>query len=282
MFQKLKKRFRKNERAFTLIELLVVIALIAILAAVIIAVLSTSRARAEDAQTKEVLSTVRSDAEEEKHDTGSYTNICTSSAVTSLASSKNLQSGEYNCSATADEYAVVFPMKAENGYWCIDSTGAAVLVGSLTFTGSTFACSALPSAQPTGMTGSTPSIVLLGDNPDPTPFPEPMQYTDPGYIASDPEDGDISNQVMVLHEALEVNPGQYCSPRYVKRTYTVTDSDGNQAQAIRTAYNMTAQPNCAPPPGDLDDMNPIGPPGVLPPDTNNPVSPPVSSGDGDN
>jgi prepilin-type N-terminal cleavage/methylation domain-containing protein len=70
---------KKFNRGFTLIELLVVIAIIGILASVILASLSSARAKGTDAAMKADLSNARAQAEIFYDGTGnqSYLNVCT-------------------------------------------------------------------------------------------------------------------------------------------------------------------------------------------------------------
>lgn len=76
-----------------------------------------------------------------------------------------------------------------------------------------------------GVIGSVPTIGLLGDA-----MIEVVLngiFTDPGVMADDVEDGDLTGSVLVGGDAVDVNTeGTYII------TYNVTDSDGNQATEV--------------------------------------------------
>jgi hypothetical protein len=68
-------------------------------------------------------------------------------------------------------------------------------------------------------------------------------YNDQGAAAEDPEDGDLTAQIVVNNPVDTGTPGTYTV------TYTVEDSGGNQAQAERTVI-VEAAPSPPPPPTD--------------------------------
>jgi hypothetical protein len=67
-------------------------------------------------------------------------------------------------------------------------------------------------------------------------------YTDAGATANDPQDGDITAQIVVDNPVDTGTAGTYTV------TYTVQDSAGNQAQAQRTVVVQAAPPPPPPPP----------------------------------
>ncbi len=74
---------------------------------------------------------------------------------------------------------------------------------------------------------STPTIVLEGD--DPLIVTLGGSYTDPGFTASDDEDGDVSANVSVDDSDVDTDMiGEY------EVSYTVTDKAGNTGTTIRT------------------------------------------------
>jgi VCBS repeat-containing protein len=70
-----------------------------------------------------------------------------------------------------------------------------------------------------------PTITLKGDRDITLGAGE--RFIEPGFSAYDREDGDITDRVSASSKLSEQNSGQYVI------TYTVTDSDGNQATATR-------------------------------------------------
>ena len=73
--------------------------------------------------------------------------------------------------------------------------------------------------------GGLPSIVIFG--PENISVVQGRSFNDPGASAVDPEDGDLSNVVTSTGAVDTSIPGGYAI------TYSVQDSDGNQAYAIR-------------------------------------------------
>lgn len=74
---------------------------------------------------------------------------------------------------------------------------------------------------------STPVIVLDGDDPFIVELGD--TYTDPGFSATDDEDGDISASVIVDDSDVDTEEiGEY------EVTYSVTDEAGNVGTAVRT------------------------------------------------
>ncbi|RFA34053.1 hypothetical protein CAI16_12585 [Virgibacillus dokdonensis] len=90
-----------------------------------------------------------------------------------------------------------------------------------------------------------PVITLKGDNPMSIKVGE--TYNDPGVMAKDEIDGDLTKQVIVSGDVNTEKPGEY------NITYTA-DKAGNQATATRTVYVEAAEPDDDENPGD--DENP--------------------------
>ena len=80
-----------------------------------------------------------------------------------------------------------------------------------------------------------PTITLLGD--DPLYVTAGYRYSEPGWIAQDNVDGDISDRVVVTGDVDKYLAGSY------ELTYSVTDLTGNQVQAVRT---VVVQPKYLP------------------------------------
>jgi prepilin-type N-terminal cleavage/methylation domain-containing protein len=146
----------KNTSGFTLIELLVVVAIIGILAAVVVAALTSMRDRGGDATIKHGLNTVRSQAEIYQNTNGSYgiqnnsegqcrtpllvlSNMFEDSIVNNAIAQANQASGGtaggsglYTnawCASNSGSYAVAVILKSSvssgglQDFWCIDSGG---------------------------------------------------------------------------------------------------------------------------------------------------------------
>ncbi len=87
----------------------------------------------------------------------------------------------------------------------------------------------------TGNAGNrAPEIILNGDKNDTTAFGS--SYTEPGFTASDEEDGDLTAAV-VVESVLDTRfPGEY------EITYRVTDSEGAQSNVSRSVLVRDAEP----------------------------------------
>lgn len=80
----------------------------------------------------------------------------------------------------------------------------------------------------TSQTNDTPVITILGNNPDTVDSTQPI-YTDAGATATDTEDGDLTNSVVVVSNDVDMlTQGNYTIG------YSVTDSDNNTTTANRT------------------------------------------------
>lgn len=112
---------------FTIIEVTVVLSILAIFTSIVVFAVGLSRAKAEDARTKEVLASIRTSATEEYTELASFTTVCASgkthTLITTFAEQRNLSITDYICVADPIQFAVLFPLEAESGYWCVDSTG---------------------------------------------------------------------------------------------------------------------------------------------------------------
>lgn len=122
------------KKGFTLIELLVVIAIIGILAGIVLASLGSARSGANDAKTKEQLSSLRTAMETYYGSNGGYGTAGTScstvgsafanSLVSPLVTTSNYPSGTtLACQNTANAWAVSATLSTAGQFWCVDSTG---------------------------------------------------------------------------------------------------------------------------------------------------------------
>jgi len=139
-----------SSKGFTLIELLVVIAIIGILAGIVLASLGTARSGANDAKTKEQLSSLRTAMEIYYSQNGNYgttagatcttaSSVFVNAAVSPLVASGNY-SGTVTCGSSIGSngaWAVSVTLTSTAGAWCVDSTGASRSIGTATANGVT-------------------------------------------------------------------------------------------------------------------------------------------------
>lgn len=130
----------KTHRGFTLIELLVVIAVIGIIASVILASLSTARLKGADALVKTNLSSLSSQAEIVRDETGDYFLVCSDSKVINSLQTAALKSkgdaNDYRCAGLSATWVASVPLAQQNqvgpssgeDYWCTQSTGGGKLI----------------------------------------------------------------------------------------------------------------------------------------------------------
>jgi len=105
--------------------------------------------------------------------------------------------------------------------------GLKTLTGHVEYRG---AGAALQSATVTSQIAvvDTPVITLYGDNP--LSLEQGIPYIEPGFVALDSPDGDLTDRVEVLGYVDFLTPGEYVL------TYTVTDAEDNTAQVQRTVF----------------------------------------------
>jgi prepilin-type N-terminal cleavage/methylation domain-containing protein len=130
-------------RGFTLIELLVVIAIIGILSSVVLASLTTARAKGGNAAVKEQLADTRAQAELFYSNNGTYAGVCATTGtnvIGNLAVNAS-QDGSgnattYKCYADANGWSLSTPLKVAEGTstaWCADVNAKSEGISSSTY-----------------------------------------------------------------------------------------------------------------------------------------------------
>jgi prepilin-type N-terminal cleavage/methylation domain-containing protein len=126
-----------NKKGFTLIELLVVIAIIGILAATVLASLSTARTKGRDASAIASMSQMRAQAELQVGSGGQYpADVCTDLAALETAAESN--GATVTCADSTSAWGASATL-AGGGNYCVDSTGYSGETGTVA-DGSDYAC----------------------------------------------------------------------------------------------------------------------------------------------
>ena len=166
-------RMTNHRNGFTLIELLVVIAIIGVLSAVVLASLNTARSKGNDAAIESNLAAIQAQAElyystntatPNKYGgniaatTATYPvaagtgNMFVADATINSAMNAALKAsgaaGKYaigSAAAPGQSYALAVPLVADSAHaWCIDSSGAAKTISSMTIGGAAMAAACPP------------------------------------------------------------------------------------------------------------------------------------------
>ena len=137
----------EKDKGFTLIELLVVIAIIGILSSIVLASLNTSRGKGNDAKVKAQLSGLRASAEVYYDTNANYGTVAsdsctdvtpdffedTASGMLQYTTQANYPTGAtLSCHTDTAAYAVsaLLPTSTTGEAWCVDSTGASLLISA--------------------------------------------------------------------------------------------------------------------------------------------------------
>lgn len=232
----LKYMHKKRKRTgFTIIELLISVGIVVVILAIILALISNSRAKAADARTQETLGNIRTIATEEKLESESFapafqTDEPVAEAVEAFAAQQGLVAGEYTALASDNDFVIIFPLKAKDGYWCVDAEGNAKQVqGKEPLEGMPYNCEnvdeeddggsgttdtspVLTAYGPTGTCNSGKTQCLIADCSDigcKQAFPQPGVFLqgDAGFLFDgvtvvDNEDGTLTDEVQVIVSSL--------------------------------------------------------------------------------
>lgn len=123
-------------KGFTLIELLLVIAIIGILGSVVLASLSTARAKGADALIIQTVTNMRAEAELFYDDNGSYLSMCDDTIILgALDRASSTNGGVTTCvdgSDVSERWAIEAQLVVTAGeFFCIDNDGMSeVYIGS--------------------------------------------------------------------------------------------------------------------------------------------------------
>lgn len=208
----------------------------------------------------------------------SYLPVCFDSPVDLILKDATTASGfeedGYQCMSTSETWVTVFPLKNGN-YWCSDSSGNSVEVGGfIPYTGDEYMkCiyalaldpdpalppapgeslteeeeeAQLPPPPPPVPSNTPPVLTLLGDtmieiwSPSNNPFRGGAwhKFHEPGYAATDVQDGNLLGEVIVLGPTLIDSGGpKNCKENTYRLVYSVTDSGGlSDGPDVRTVLH---------------------------------------------
>lgn len=114
-----------SEKGFTIIELLVVVAIIGVLAAVVLASLSSSRTRAEDSKIRSQLNAIIPAAQiyYDILNAGNWSGVCTNQSQINIdnmviSATNNRTTG--NCSGSGQAGWKAWARLSNGQYWCVD------------------------------------------------------------------------------------------------------------------------------------------------------------------
>ena len=125
------------KKGFTLIELLVVIAIIGILSSVVLASLNSARGKGSNAAVKAGLANLRSEATIfYDNNNQSYFDVCIDPKIVSmLENASSTGGGMRECKDDIDSWAAYAKLKVPesdgSAYWCVNSTGNAKAISSV-------------------------------------------------------------------------------------------------------------------------------------------------------
>jgi type IV pilus assembly protein PilA len=133
----------KKQRGFTLIELLVVIAIIGILASVVLASLNQARGKGADTAIESNIFSSRAQSQLLYENAGAtYSALCSDPKILDFFAAATLAgSSAIHCADDIEVWAIEAQLKTTTDYYCVDSTGAALLLtGSTISDGSDYVC----------------------------------------------------------------------------------------------------------------------------------------------
>jgi hypothetical protein len=219
---------------FTIIELIGVFAIIGLIFSITISGIQKSKQKKADLSIKAELAEIQVDVSEYDIAPGvidfnaAFSAKSVATKLLDMASSLGVSPGEYEYAVTSNEYAIVFPLKKSDTFYCVDSTGASSEVTGLVNTTGPRSCSnatryvAVSGWEgDTGRTGgggggggaNTPPVITLappttvgyGVNADFFDYNGqsvygvlPASFPEISYTATDAEDGDLTSEVVIV------------------------------------------------------------------------------------
>lgn len=133
---------QKNNKGFTLTEILIVVGIIVLLSGIVVASIQRSRQKSADLEVKNQLAGVQVEVQQFELAPGvtdyaaAFSAKGVSNKLAALAEKLGVVGGEYEYATTPTEYAIIFPLKTEDSFYCVDSKGASrEVVGLLNTTG---------------------------------------------------------------------------------------------------------------------------------------------------
>ncbi len=201
---------KNNKSGFTLVELVIVLGIIGLILGVVIASIKSSKAKADDSETRRILSEMALKAEEQEVAPGvinypqAFLTLNAEATMATLATKLKIDADDYQYVFSSREYAIVFPLK-RGGYYCIDSAGKATgkeVVG-LFVVGGPYNCdnSTRIVARPDGW-GETDALVDDGEI-----IPPPPPIEDDGEIIPPPPPPDGGGIILPPGDGPQVGGG---------------------------------------------------------------------------
>lgn len=262
--KKTRYHIKKMLKGFGLVEFMVAFTIVTILSNVAFETYVDMRDEAHDASVKATFDSLRAAAADEAfdYDPYSFAHVCSGGVVDltlrDLGHRDGIIDSDYQCTASVFEWVAIYPLKSESGYFCSDGTGFSGVVsgfldstaaGNINCSHATIAptpVEVIPEPPPESEIPPTPqneapTLSLNGANPfhfwsqSANPFTGvgvgANKYNEPGYVATDPEDGSLNASVVITGPTLYSTTGPNNCKVYTHTiSYAVADSEGVSAE----------------------------------------------------